>query len=313
MDLENKVKGAIYGHLIGDAFGVPYEFKKSHNIPVWFPKYLHEISMTPPPGYNRAWKEIPPGTWSDDGSQMLCLYECINHGYDQKTFVNVLLNWRFRNHLWIDGKNFDCGLQTARTLDELSWGASVEDLQFDEKDNGNGSLMRCLPVGLFFKGDDIRTISDSQSSVTHGHPLSKICCHLYCCIIEQLLKDVDFNEAVLCAIRSVRDCYDGTDDERWFNQVIDYVPWVDGEYQGSGYVVDSLWSAVWAVRGANSYAETITRAVMLGNDTDTTACIAGGMAGVIYGFDRLPSSLLNELRGKEIVESIMMCGMYDHC
>ena len=138
VDVKDRVKGAVYGHLIGDAFGVPYEFKPANEIPEFDPANL---SMQVPDGYDRSWKVIPPGTWSDDGSQMLCLYEQMKEGYDQDKFVKLLLRWRYTNYMWMVGKNFDCGMQTARTLDELFHGAKVSDLSFDEFENGNGSLI----------------------------------------------------------------------------------------------------------------------------------------------------------------------------
>ncbi|MGE8454235.1 MAG: ADP-ribosylglycohydrolase family protein, partial [Pseudomonadales bacterium] len=75
--------------------------------------------------------------------------------------------------------------------------------------------------------------------------------------------------------------------------------------QGSGYVVDSFWSAIHCLLSTGSYEDCVKRAVALGNDTDTTAAIAGGLAGLLYGVAAIPDRWLAALRGKNFVESLL--------
>lgn len=75
------------------------------------------------------------------------------------------------------------------------------------------------------------------------------------------------------------------------------------EPQGSGYVVDSLWSARYACQ-ESTYAGVVKAAVALGNDTDTTACIAGGLAGVHFGFEAIPLRWMDILRGRDMVKPL---------
>jgi ADP-ribosylglycohydrolase len=74
---------------------------------------------------------------------------------------------------------------------------------------------------------------------------------------------------------------------------------------GRGYVVDSFWSAWDSFAGAVNYREAVTSAIRYGNDTDTTACIAGGLAGVHFGLEPTPPEWLTAMRGREIVESLV--------
>lgn len=67
--------------------------------------------------------------------------------------------------------------------------------------------------------------------------------------------------------------------------------------KGSGYVVDSLWSAIRCVLSTSGYEDCVRNAVALGNDTDTTACIAGGLAGVLYGEQGIPDRWKQALNG----------------
>ncbi len=301
MSYHNKIEAAIYGHLIGDAFGVPYEFKKAERLPEFEPINL---SMTPPANFARSWKAIPPGTWSDDGAQMLILTQNIiqNGGkYEQSSFIKDLLEWRYGSYMWMDGKNFDCGIQTSDTLEQIRLGKQVSDLEFSKMSNGNGSLMRCLPIGLYFKTEDITRLARAQSMVTHGHEISVVCCALYCHIVSLLVQGLTFTNAIATATQRM------WDDESLDKATVSFVIESSGnEPEGSGYVVDSLWSAIWAVDGSNTFNEAIARAVMLGNDTDTTACIAGGMAGALYGNETFSSKLCYELRGKDIVQKILI-------
>jgi ADP-ribosyl-[dinitrogen reductase] hydrolase len=75
--------------------------------------------------------------------------------------------------------------------------------------------------------------------------------------------------------------------------------------QGSGYVVDSLWSAIRCVLATSDYEGCVRSAIALGNDTDTTACIAGGLAGIFYGEHGIPDRWRSALNGKVIVEDLL--------
>jgi ADP-ribosyl-[dinitrogen reductase] hydrolase len=74
--------------------------------------------------------------------------------------------------------------------------------------------------------------------------------------------------------------------------------------KGSGYVVDTLWSAL-VTLDQDNFKDVIRSAIMFGNDTDTTACVAGGLAGIYFGYDQLPKDWLDQLNGKDIVENLL--------
>ena len=74
--------------------------------------------------------------------------------------------------------------------------------------------------------------------------------------------------------------------------------------KSSGYVVDSLEAAVWCLLTTNSYRECVLKAVNLGEDTDTVAAIAGGLAGALYGLDAIPKEWLAQLKKREYIEEM---------
>jgi ADP-ribosyl-[dinitrogen reductase] hydrolase len=300
--LENRLRGGIYGLLIGDALGVPYEFHSAQDLPT-----IPEIEFEPPDYFRSAHTGVPPGTWSDDGAQALILLDSLleKGSLDLDHFANGLVTWYDRGFMTPDGVVFDVGIQTANAIKELKSGISPSlSGGIDEYSNGNGSLMRTLPLALWHKGSDEELVADSfkQSGVTHGHPRSRICCAVYCLwaryILQESLNPWDQ------AIKKFNEIFDANSPEHVEFETKIIPPNEEYEIRGNGYVVSSLRAAKWA-SDFPTYEETVKKAISLGEDTDTTACIAGGIAGLKHGISGIPDRWIDELRGKEIVESLI--------
>ncbi|WP_412024276.1 ADP-ribosylglycohydrolase family protein [Burkholderia cepacia] len=294
----SRLRGGLLGLLIGDALGVPYEFHDAASIP---PPAM--IDMTPPPGFARAHDGVPPGTWSDDGAQALALLDALLHDRDLNldTLADNLQDWFHRGAFTPDGRVFDVGLQTQRAFHALAAGAaSATAGPDDERDNGNGSLMRCFPVVMIAASrDEAIALARKQSVVTHGHVRSQLCCALYGLTALGIVEGQPAPDAVRAAEDELLARYEGTADEIELKIVL------DGRFdapQGSGYVVDSFWSAIHCLLSTGSYEDCVKRAIALGNDTDTTAAIAGSLAGARYGEQALPARWVAILRGKAMVE-----------
>jgi ADP-ribosyl-[dinitrogen reductase] hydrolase len=297
-----RIRGGLYGLLVGDALGVPYEFHDSREIPD-----EHAIEMVPPHGFRRAHAGVPSGTWSDDGAQALCLLNSLsrNTSLDLDDFGAELLAWYETGHMTPDGNVFDVGIQTRRALHALIRGVAVTlSGPSDEYDNGNGALMRCLPVAFVATSTDIVVdLAMRQGIVTHGHARSKLCCALYALTAAGVLEGLTAKEALTRAETQLRRQFVATPYEREMEIVL------GGRSEaprGSGYVVDSLWSAMHCLLSTSNYEACVRRAIMLGNDTDTTACIAGGIAGLLYGCAGIPTRWLDALKGKKRVEELLL-------
>lgn len=299
---KERIKGGIIGLLVGDALGVPYEFHPKQEIPS-----LAEIEFEPPNWFRRAHAGVPIGTYSDDGAQALILLNTLLEcgKFDVSHFSNGLVDWYDKGFMAVGGKVFDCGIQTANAIRQLKSG--VEPLLaggFDEYSNGNGSLMRVLPLAIWHQGSDSNLIADAfdQSAVTHGHLRSKLCCALYCLWARRILQNVE--NAWENAVETLYEIFpEGTIENKEFETKI-FPKDAIYETNGSGYVVDSLRSARWA-NNNKTYEETVKAAISLGNDTDTTACIAGGIAGLKFGFEAIPKRWVENLRGKAIYEPLL--------
>lgn len=292
-------RGALLGLLVGDALGVPYEFHWADKLP---PKHL--IEMEPPPGFRRSHPKTPVGTWSDDGAQALALLDSLNHSgtqaLDLDHFGINLLKWFDEGLFTPDGLVFDVGMQTRLGFNALRNGtpAGCAGLA-GERDNGNGALMRTLPCIFVPATDEREFLSRAmlQGLPTHGHPLSQVTCALYVATSWNLgaLKlpaEVALARAVDFTKASIPEVYA----EALMRVLAERV----NRPQGSGYVVDTFWSAWHALTTTSDYADCVKTAVALGRDTDTTACVAGGLAGLVYGEEGIPERWLSALHGKEL-------------
>ena len=296
-----RLEGGLFGLLIGDALGVPYEFHAPDELPP-----PAEIEFTPPADFRRAHAGVPPGTWSDDGAQALALLaSLLDCGrLDLQDFGKRLVDWYEHGALAVDGRVFDVGVQTSQAIRQLIAGTPAEKAGPDgERANGNGSLMRVLPLALWHRGDDAALVADAhrQSLVTHGHLRSQVCCALYCLWARRTLQE--HRDPWPAAVTALRTIYGrGSPEYRELESSVQ--PDDGGQVHGSGYVVDCLHSARWAVQ-AGSYELVVKAAIGLGHDTDTTACVAGGIAGVRDGLVAIPERWRSNLRGQTLVQPLV--------
>jgi ADP-ribosylglycohydrolase len=286
-----RVRGAILGALVGDALGVPYEFHDPADLP-------EHIGMEPPEGFSRAHRGVPPGTYSDDGAQLLCLLESLlaHPTFSHDDFAARLSAWFDRGHLAVDGVVFDVGVQTRLALSQLTAGVPpLEAGPAHERTNGNGSLMRVLPVAFFGGSDEDRIrIADLSSRITHGHARSRVACQLYVLWARRVLEDVP--SPYVSAARTLEALLPRDSEEREAFE-LHLRPFDASPGHGSGYVVDALRSARAVMDAASSFEDAALRAIRLGDDTDTTACLVGGIAGAKWGEEAIPERWRMALRG----------------
>jgi len=292
-------RAAVYGHLVGDAIGVPYEF--GHHI--------ETVELRGHGTHNQ-----PPGTWSDDGALMLAVLDSLlTAGFDPEDQGHRALAWADAGAYTPDGDGmFDIGGATSAALDRLRRGTPAIDAGGTaDRDQGNGSLMRILPIALVdAPADDAELVERAHlaSRVTHAHPNCQVACALYVIIVRELLRSSAEPDVVLDAsVERLRAVYAN---EPAFASVLEGLLAHRSNLRtpGGGWVLDSFWSAWEAFADGSSYRDTTERAVKYGNDTDTTAAIAGGLAGIRWGIEPpngVPAEWLEALRGRSIVEGIL--------
>lgn len=302
-----RATAGILGAIVGDALGVPVEFKDRAQIA------KHPVTdMIGYGTYNQ-----PPGTWSDDSSLLLCLLSSLCDGYDLNDIAAKFVDWYYGNLWRPHGEVFDIGISTREVINRLHDGADPKfSGNVGEMSNGNGSLMRILPMAYF-----LRTVDDPMeryqyiydvSGITHAHVRSKICCFFYCEYARLLLNGQDKFEAFEQAqtlLRQTMGILKIADIERpHYNRILssDFAKTAESDIFGSGYVLHSLEASIWCLLNSDNYSEAVLKAVNLGDDTDTTACITGGIAGLYFGMDEIPKNWLAQIaRLEDILIEIM--------
>ena len=304
MKFKYSVFGGIMGVIIGDALGIPVQFMTREEV-----KAKHIKGMT---GYGTF--NLPPGSWSDDSSLTLCLIDLLINGYDLNDISKKFIDW-YDNGLWTPfDESYDIGRATRDAIKNLKKGIEPQNAgPNDEYSNGDGSLMYILPVAFYVRKMDFKkqmNITHDISSITHGHPRSKIACGYYVQFILQILKGANKNNALTNTNEIILDYYDF---EPYKTELKHYKRILNGEIgeisedeiNSSGYVVDALEASLWSFLNSESFDETILTAVDLGGDTDTIGAIAGGLAGVFYGFNAINKEWINTIIKKDEILDLM--------
>jgi ADP-ribosyl-[dinitrogen reductase] hydrolase len=289
---QQRLLGGLYGALVGDALGVPVEFCRQSQLdrdPV--------RSMRA----DGVWNQ-PAGTWSDDGSLLLCAVDSLHNGFDVAKMGASFVGW-MRNADWsAHGRVFDIGAATHDALNRIEAGYPAAMAGGADVDtNGNGSLMRILPVALRHAGSTPAALAElamRASAITHAHPRSRLACAMYWLLAQRLLAgdpllvaDVRASSAFLRVLENFpSEC-------THFQRVLSDWPAKAPrqEVRSGGYVIETLEAAFWCLHQHADFASTVLAAVNLGHDTDTTGCVTGGLAGLLYGIESIPPDWLDAL------------------
>lgn len=291
----------ILGVAVGDALGVPVEFKKRGTF------YVTDMQ-----GYGTH--DQPSGTWSDDTSLTLALADGLLP--DEVNLEGIA--YRFTD--WYDdaaytphGKVFDVGNATAEAIKRLKKGVAPEKAGgTGERDNGNGSLMRIAPLTFYMYGireaeARFRIIRD-VSSLTHAHEWSVAACYIYVEMLNKLRmgrkKKAAYAELREDFARGVPFISKATLGKfvRILENDISTLP--EEEIRSSGFVVDTLEAAFWCFMTTDNYKDAVLNAVNLGDDTDTTGAVTGALAGLAYGLDSIPQEWREQLAAYDEVRRI---------
>ena len=273
--------------------------------------------MIPPAGFRKTYENVAAGTWSDDGAQALCLFQSLldKNVFCLEDFSDRVLSW-YEDGVWaVGGEVFDVGIQTAYALRGYKNGLLPEECGMLNPDGkGNGALMRVLPLVLWHSvhgspDKEQRTkglVEDAhrQCLITHGHVCNQVCCALYCLAAQELMEGLEAHEAIEAGLGALRRSYRDLPE---YEQELEWSIRPDQTWEGTGtgYVVDCLRSAFMIFLQASDYEDGVKRAVLLGNDTDTTACVAGGLLGIRYGVQGIPDRWMSMLREREKADELL--------
>ncbi len=292
VQLRDRLMGGIVGSLVGDALGVPVEFTGRST--------LDRDPITDMRAFG-TWNQ-PAGTWSDDGSMTLVTADSLSGaGWNMEKLISGFLLW-YDNSWWTPhGAVFDIGNATQGALrlfrtnrDPLLCGMTCE------SDNGNGSLMRFLPVSCWLWRQTTEVIiskASEASALTHAHLRSRLCCAWHALWCDAVLSDksvrASAQEASHRLLPNIISELERKILKRLLNGSVMDQP--RAAIHSDGYVVSTIEASLWCLTNHNDFRSTVLAAVNLGDDADTTGAVTGGMAGLHYGFNAIPKEWISTL------------------
>jgi ADP-ribosyl-[dinitrogen reductase] hydrolase len=294
--LLDRYLGCLLGLAVGDALGVPLEFKP----PGSFKPITDMIGGGP--------FHLQPGQWTDDTSMALCLAASLveKSGFDPKDQMQRYLRWYKEGYMSSTGACFGIGKATRAALANFQKTGNPYSGSTEEHSAGNGSLMRLAPLPLFFAQNPEQAISLSGegSRTTHAHPACVDACRYFAGLIVGALRGASKNEILsekYCPVK-----------QYWTQNRLhpDILTIADGGYKrkepplinGKGHVVRTLEAALWAFNSTASFEEGCLKVVNLGDDADTTGAVYGQIAGAFYGYNAIPSKWREKLARKDLLE-----------
>lgn len=266
--LRDRVKGMLWGLIVGDAFGSPIQFSTKDGHP-WI------TEMVECPVF-----DLPAGYWTDDGSMAMCVMDSFirKGGYDLEDIGETFVRWIDEGYLSsVEGHAFDIGNATWDSVASIKQGSLVNG---EESSQGNGSIMRFAPSYLISRKKGRPEIVHEVSDLTHASTGVRKVCDEFAAILDDHLKGV----------RSTRG--PGKEMDR-------------ADVPNSGWSVASLQAAEWAFNTTESFEDGLIAAVNLGGDSDSIGAVFGQIAGAYYGFSAIPERWVKAVKDWRQVDQLI--------
>ena len=299
--MNNLNKDILLGTAIGDALGLPIQFLER--------EVVAKNPITTMEGLDQF--NIPAGTWSDNTSLSFCLAESLCNGYDLNDIINKFTKWMYEDYWTPANETFDINYINYFAIVNLRNNGSPHVAGIDNKrGNRDGSLMRILPLVpyiLNMEEENRFRIIKEISSLTYRHSRSILACIALCEFAIQYINLQSVEEAYQAMQQTIlqllkRDMFieEGIPFERLTGLSYEEFKTIAlKDIHSTEYVIDTLEASLWCIFNTTSYKDAVLKAVNLGDDANTVGAITGGLAGIIYGYDTIPSEWLEVLAKKD--------------
>ena len=276
----DRALGALLGLAAGDAVGAALEFSPKPRFAV-----LGDMVAGGPHRLER-------GQWTDDTAMALALADSLLAGpkLDGVDLMRRFLDWHDNGTYSCTGRCFDIGIQTRAALERFRRSGEPFAGSTPPSASGNGALMRLAPVAIrFWRDRDVAVdLAEWQTRTTHGSPATISASQAFVDLLVRAIGGALLPDLLASPAADI--------EGGWRGLHRDVV-------EGSGYVVRSLQAALWAVARTTTFRSAVLLAANLGDDADTTAAIAGQLAGAIYGASAIPEEWLAALAWRDRIEN----------
>lgn len=314
--MKNLILTAIMGVAVGDALGLPVQFYSREKC-----QRLNVTQML-------DW-ELPKGTFSDDTATTLCTLASLkenNWQLNDEDIMKRFVAWLGYGYMTCDDEAIDVGMATRKAIQRYYDGVPLEECGCKGfRECGNGSLMRIMPVVFYLlknRNADVYDAVRRVSSLTHAHEVCILACYIYVSLCLEIIElrnnnNVDMSDAQRLEFMStqLRVIYESAkslfsaEAMKLYERLFDFKNFSNlpiESIKSSGFVVDSLEAALWCFATTHNFRDCLVKAVSLGDDTDSVAAIAGGMAALYYGYEAIPDEWIDDLRGKDMIYELCM-------
>lgn len=298
-----KIKDGIIGHAVGDAMGVPFEFRVRQE--------LFKNPVTDMMRYGTY--SVPVGTWSDDTSMEIATIDSFieKGGFECENIMEKFSEWLNYGKYTPNGKAFGVGRTCVQAIRRYEQGFNIDECGLNNFDsNGNGSLMRILPVAYYcyyrkLNYREMYKLVKDVSSLTHGHEISILGCYIYVNYVVELL-DTGNKFLAYSKVKNIDYSLFSQKALKMYSRILqsDISKLEIDDIKSSGYIVDTLEASFWSLLKTENYKDAVIKAINLGNDTDTIGAIVGSMAGILYCYNDIPSEWLKKLVKRDYLEKL---------
>ena len=282
--IRDRAVGALLGLAVGDAVGTTIEFSTKPSRAV-----LSDMVGDGPFG-------LQAGQWTDDTAMALALADSLaaDPALDPRDLMRRFVSWYREGTYSCTGTCFDIGGTTAGSLRRYERTGECFAGPTGPNTAGNGSIMRLAPVAIqhWRDRDTMLRVARGQSRTTHAAPEAMESCEILADLLAMAIRGTTVKELVRSEMaRRIRDFRPGMS---------------RNEVRGTGYVVASLHAALWAVSRTSSFRDAVLLAANLGEDADTTAAVAGQIAGALYGAGAISVEWLDKLAWRARIEKLAL-------
>jgi len=259
---------------------------------------------------------MPPGSWSDDSSLTLAALSSINElgRIDSEDIMKRFVRWYDNGEYTPFGYAYDIGYTCEMAICNYKETHNHKECGLaDVRSNGNGSLMRIMPACLYVYEKVMSSELEEEkgvglihevSALTHAHLRAKMACGIYYFLVKNILNhtgtlverlQAGVDEALAYYHKDIGNLAQLAHYHRLM-QLVEFKDTSVDQIESSGYVVETLEAAIWCLLNTDNLKDCLLKAVNLGDDADTVAAVAGGLAGLYYGYESIPEEWLEKLQ-----------------